>query len=251
MEKIKLESEVQKSGVVNTWNITFLSRAWPFALILVGIALFFGLGWDRYLTFDALSENRESLLKWTTENRILAISIYFIGYTLIVACSVPGATLMTLVGGFLFGAVIGTTAVVISATLGAVLIFLTVRYTVGDFFQRKMGKISKRMESGFRENALSFILFLRLVPIFPFWLVNIIPAFMGVPLKLYLVGTIIGIIPASAVYGSVGSGLGLVFEMDKRPDLEIISQPHIFAPLIGLAILSVLPVIYKRFKFYR
>ena len=82
MEKIKLESEVQKSGVVNTWNITFLSRAWPFAMILVGIALFFGLGWDRYLTFDALSENRESLLKWTTENRILAISIYFIGYTL-------------------------------------------------------------------------------------------------------------------------------------------------------------------------
>lgn len=251
MKKIKLKGEGQKSGVVNNWNITFLSRAWPFALILTGLAIFFGFGWDRYLSFDVLNENRESLLKWTAENRIFAISIYFVGYTLIVACSVPGATLMTLVGGFLFGALIGTTAVVVSATLGAVLIFLTARYTVGDFFQRKIGKISKRIDSGLRENALSFILFLRLVPIFPFWLVNIIAAVIGVPLKLYLVGTIIGIIPASAVYCSVGSGLGLVFETGKRPDLEIISQPHIFAPLIGLAILSVLPVIYKRFNSFR
>ncbi len=225
-----------------------MSRLWPLAVIVLGVVAFFALGWDRYLSFEALSEHRQALVQWTTENRVLAITIFVLGYAMVVAFSLPGATWMTLGGGFVFGTVLATTVVVAAATLGAVAIFLIARYALADFFRTKMGGAGARMEAGFKENALSYLLFLRLVPVFPFWLVNLVPAFLGVPLRTYIIGTFVGIIPGSAVYCSVGNGLGAVFDAGGTPDLGIIFQPDILGPIIGLAVLALIPILYKRIK---
>ena len=220
----------------------------PLLIIGAGVALFFGMGWNKYLTFEALSENRQALLQWTEENQFLAILAFVAGYALVVAFSLPGAAWMTLGGGFVFGTVFGTLYVVGAATLGAVGIFLIARYALVDFFRSKMAGAGERMEAGFRENALSYLLFLRLVPVFPFWLVNLLPAFLGVPVRTYIIGTFVGIIPGSAVFCSVGNGLGAVFDAGDTPDLGIIFQPEILGPIVGLALLSLVPIVYKRVK---
>ena len=225
-----------------------VSRLWSLAIIVAGACIFFNLGWDRYLTFDALRENRETLLHWTSDNRVLAITLFIIVYVAVVAFSLPGAIWMTLGGGFLFGTALSIAVVVFAATLGAVAIFLIARYALADYFRVKMGSAGDRIEAGFRENALSYLLFLRLIPVFPFWLVNLVPAFVGVSLRTYAIGTFVGIIPGSAVFCSVGNGLGLVFDAGGTPDLGIIFQPKILGPILALATMSLLPVVYKRIK---
>ena len=225
-----------------------VSRLWSLAIIVAGACIFFNLGWDRYLTFDALRENREILLHWTSDNRVLAITLFIIVYVAVVAFSLPGAIWMTLGGGFLFGTALSIAVVVFAATLGAVAIFLIARYALADYFRVKMGSAGDRIEAGFRENALSYLLFLRLIPVFPFWLVNLVPAFVGVSLRTYAIGTFVGIIPGSAVFCSVGNGLGVVFDAGGTPDLGIIFQPKILGPIFALAIMSLLPVIYKRIR---
>jgi uncharacterized membrane protein YdjX (TVP38/TMEM64 family) len=155
---------------------------------------------------------------------------------------------MTIGGGFLFGAASAAVYVVAAATLGASAIFLVARYALGDVLRGKAGPAMRRMEDGFRENALSYLLVLRLVPLFPFWLVNLVPAFLGVPLRTFVIGTFVGIIPGSVVYCLVGNGLGAVFDSGDTPNLGIIFEPEILAPIIGLAVLSVVPVVYKRLK---
>lgn len=246
----------KKNPMENTQNIQAadsggklsLARVWPLAVIVLGVAAFFGLGWDQYLSFESLSEHRQTLLQWTSDNTVLAITLFIIGYAVVVAFSLPGATWMTLGGGFVFGTVLATGIVVFAATLGAVAIFLIARYALADFFREKMGSAGERMEAGFKENALSYLLFLRLVPVFPFWLVNLVPAFLGVPLRTYAIGTFVGIIPGSAVFCSVGNGLGAVFDAGGTPDLGIIFQPEILGPIVALAVLSLVPIVYKKIK---
>jgi uncharacterized membrane protein YdjX (TVP38/TMEM64 family) len=223
-------------------------RMWPLLVVIAAIALFFGLDGQRYLSFETLAQNRQELVRWTEANQVLAAALFMAGYALVVAFSLPGATWMTLAGGFLFGTVFATLLVVVSATAGAVAIFLLARYALADFFRAKMGAAALRMEAGFKANALSYLLFLRLVPVFPFWLVNLVPAFLGVPLRTYAIGTLIGIVPGSAVYCSVGNGLGAVFDAGGRPDLGIIFQPEILGPIVALAVLSLVPIVYKRIK---
>lgn len=248
MDKKQPMEDTQKIEAVATDVVPSLSRLWPLAIIVAGVAIFFGLGFDQYLTFDTLSAHRQTLLQWTSENRFLAITLFIVGYAVVVAFSLPGATWMTVGGGFVFGTVIAITVVVFAATLGAVAIFLVARYALADFFRAKMGGAGERMEAGFRENALSYLLFLRLVPVFPFWFVNLVPALLGVSLRTYAIGTFVGIIPGSAVFCSVGNGLGAVFDAGGTPDLGIIFQPKTLGPIIALAILSLVPIVYKWIK---
>jgi uncharacterized membrane protein YdjX (TVP38/TMEM64 family) len=242
----------QRTGTGNTANAAAgkpsLARLLPLVAVIAGIALFFVLGGQRYLSFDTLSRHRMDLVQWTEANRLLAVVLFILGYALVVAFSLPGATWMTLAGGFLFGTLLATVLVVVSATAGAVAIFLLARYALADFFRAKMGTAARRMEAGFKANALSYLLFLRLVPVFPFWLVNLVPAFLGVPLRTYALGTLIGIVPGSAVYCSVGNGLGAVFDAGGRPDLGIIFKPEILGPIVALAAPSLVPILYKKFK---
>ena len=223
-------------------------RLIPLACVGLFIVVFFALDLDSYLTFESLRDHRETLMAWYQSNQILAIASFISVYALVVAFSVPGATWMTLAGGFMFGTVMATGVVVVAATIGAVGIFLIARYALADYFRAKAGQTGARMEQGFQENALSYMLFLRMVPLFPFWLVNLVPAFLNVPVRTFIIGTFVGIIPGSAVYCSVGNGLGAVFEAGGTPDLKIIFQPEILVPILGLAILSLVPIIYKKVK---
>lgn len=225
-----------------------LKRVWPLIVVIAAMVAVFVFDLDRFLSFHALRENREFLVQWTEENRVLAAFIFVSGYCVMVALSVPGAVWATLAGGFVFGTVVGGIYVVVGATLGAAAIFLIARYALADMLRAKAGNAIRKMEAGFNENALSYMFVLRLVPLFPFWLVNLVPAFLGVPLSTYVIGTFFGIIPGSIVYVSVGNGLGAVFEQGGAPDLGIIFEPEVLLPILGLAALSLIPVFYKRFK---
>jgi len=215
-------------------------------VLAVGAVFVFGL--DDFLSFEMLKSNRQTAMDWYEQNRILAVLVFIFGYALAVALSVPGAVWLSLAGGFLFGTVLATVFVVLAATLGALGIFLIARYVLFDFCHEKMGDTGQKMEKGFQDNALSYLLVLRLIPIFPFWLVNLVPALLGVPVRTFVIGTFFGIIPGTAVFCSIGSGLGAIIDKGDMPDLNIIFQPQIFGPLLGLGALALLPVAYKRLK---
>lgn len=223
-------------------------RLLPLLVIAAGIGAFFVFDLDRFLSFDALKDNRDFLKTWTADNTALAAISFIVIYCVMVALSLPGAVWATLAGGFIFGTWIGGLYVVVGATLGATAIFLIARYALADFFREKAGKAIAKMENGFNENALSYMFVLRLVPLFPFWLVNLVPAFVGVKIRTYVIGTFFGIMPGSLVYASVGNGLDVVFEQGGTPDLGIILQPQVLGPIMGLAALSMIPVIYKRVR---
>jgi uncharacterized membrane protein YdjX (TVP38/TMEM64 family) len=225
-----------------------LGRLAPLAVIAAALIAFFAFGLDDYVSFAALKEHREALSSFVSANGIWAGVLFVLVYAVATAVSLPGGAVLTIAAGFLFGSVYGTIYVIFGATLGATGLFLAARTALGEPLRARAGPSLQRMEQGFRDNALSYLLFLRLIPVFPFWLVNLVPAFLGVPLKTYVVGTAIGIIPGSFVYASVGNGLGAVFDTGETPDLSIIFKPDILIPIVGLAILALVPIAYKRFK---
>ena len=218
-------------------------------VILIGLfVLAFSMGWHKYLSFEALRDNREWLSQQLINYGAIAHVGFIVIYAVATAASVPGGVFLTLAGGFLFGTWLASLYVVLGATIGATAIFLAARTALGDVLKRRAGPALQKMEAGFRENQLSYLLVLRLIPLFPFWLVNLVPAFVGMSLRNYLIGTVLGIIPGTVVYCSVGSGLSAIFEAGETPDLGIIFQPRIMLPILGLALLSLLPVIYKKMK---
>lgn len=223
-------------------------RLIPLVVLIAGLAAFFVLDLDRFISLGALKENREALTGWVAGAGVWAWAVYAGLYALVTAFSIPGGAVMTIAGGFLFGPFLGGTLTVIGATVGATAVFLAARYAFADFLRDRAGNAIRRMEAGFQENALSYLLFLRLVPVFPFWLVNLVPAFLGVGLGTYVLGTAIGIVPGSLVYASVGDGVGALLEAGRDVDLGIIFEPRFLLPILGLAVLSLLPILYKKFR---
>jgi uncharacterized membrane protein YdjX (TVP38/TMEM64 family) len=174
--------------------------------------------------------------------------LFVMAYIAVVAFSLPGATIATLTGGFLFDTVMGTAANVVGATVGATLLFLAARYGFGDSLQTKMNAsqgVVRKIKQGIDENQWSMLFFIRLVPAVPFFVANLIPAFLNVPAYRFVVSTFFGIIPGALVFTSVGAGLGEVFEQGQSPDLGVIFEPHILLPILGLCALSLLPVLVK------
>jgi uncharacterized membrane protein YdjX (TVP38/TMEM64 family) len=228
-----------------------LRRLWPLGVLAVGLGGFFALGLDQYLTFEALRAHRASLTAFVAGHTLLAAALYVLVYAAVVALSVPGGAVLTVTGGFLFGTLAGTGLVVVAATLGATLLFLIARTTFGDALRTTAGPFLKKMETGFRENALSYLLVLRLIPLFPFFVVNLVPAFLGVSLRTYMLGTFFGIMPGSFVYTSVGAGLGSVFDRSEAFSPAGILTPEIVIALVGLALLALLPVVYRKVRTHR
>lgn len=225
-----------------------LRRLLPIGVIAAGFVAFFVFGLDDLVTFEALKTHRADLLAWTEGHFVLA-SLSFLGvYVLVVALSLPVAVLLTPVAGFLFGTWLGAAYSLLAATLGASVIFLAARYACADLVEAKAGPWLRKMEAGFRDDALNYLLVLRLVPLFPFWLVNLVPAVLGVRLGTFVLGTALGMIPGALVYAGVGAGLGEVFSAGGTPDFTIVFEPHILLPLIGLSLLSLLPVAYKKWR---
>lgn len=223
-------------------------RMLPLLVLGAGLAAFFALGLDDYLSFEALRENRAWLLGAVEKSAALAALAYMAVYILIVAFSLPGGAIMTITGGFLFGQWLGTAYVVVAATIGAGVVFLAARTALGDLLRARAGPFLKKMEAGFRENALSYLFVLRLVPVFPFFIVNLVPAFLGVSLRDFAIATFFGIIPATFVYARLGVGLGSIFDAGGEFSAKAVFTPEMVTALIGLAVLALLPVAYKKLK---
>lgn len=225
-----------------------IKRLAPAAILVAGLAAFFALGLERYLSLDTLKEHRVTMQSWVGENGFLAALLYMALYATAVAFSVPGATVLTVTGGFLYGPFLGTLYTVVGATAGSAAVFLAARYAFGDWLRTRAGPSIRRMEAEFRDNGVSYMLVLRLVPLFPFFLVNLVPAFLGISFRLYLTCTLVGIIPGSFVYALVGDGAGAVLDQGGDLDLGIIFSPRVLAPIIGLSVLSCIPLIYKKIR---
>lgn len=228
---------------------SFSCKRWiPVGVLVLGLAAFLILDLGRFLSFETLRQNRVALLDWVETYGVVAALVYMLIYAVATAFSLPGGAVLTITGGFLFGSLWGTVCVVFAATTGATALFLIAKTSFGDALRAKAGPALQRMQAGFQEGALSYLLVLRLVPLFPFFLVNLVPAFLGVPWRVYVVGTFIGIIPGTFVFATVGAGLGSVFDQGEAFSAAGILTPQIITALVGLAVLALIPVVYKKIK---
>ncbi|MFZ9035845.1 MAG: TVP38/TMEM64 family protein [Francisellaceae bacterium] len=225
-----------------------LLRLTPLVLVIVAIWLVFHFGLNQYLSFEAIKTHKDLLLTWINTHYLLSVLFFMLAYIVVVALSIPGAVFLTLTAGFLFGFLLGTVYVVVAATVGATCIFLIVQFSLGQWLAEKNGTWVAKMQQGFQENALQYLLFLRLVPLFPFPVVNVVPGILNIKKSTYVMGTFFGIMPGSFVYAWLGHGLGYAFSTGQAPNLSIIFEPPVFWPLISLAALSLIPIAYKRLR---
>jgi len=202
-------------------------------------------GLTEHLSLDGLARHRATLDAFVAANFALAALAYVALYAGAVALSFPGAVVLTLSGGFLFGAVVGTLLTVTGATIGATLVFLLAARIFGADALDRLGSTAQRLAAGIRANAASYLLVLRLVPLFPFFLVNLVPAFVGVRLPTYVLTTFIGILPGTAVFSLAGAGLGDVLAAGGSFDIGSVLTPQNLGALLGLAALSLAAIPIK------
>jgi uncharacterized membrane protein YdjX (TVP38/TMEM64 family) len=246
----------------------WLKRLWPLLLLLAAGGLIFAMGWHRYLTLEHLAGNRETLRALIEGNLLLALAVFVALYAIAVALSLPGGAVLTITGGFLFGWVLGGVASVIAATLGAAIVFVIAKGALSDVLEARAGPWLSRFREGFHRDAFSYLLFLRLVPVFPFWLVNLAPALLGVPFMTYLVTTILGIIPGTFAFALAGNGLDSVIEAQQAAyqsclakageggqescpyalDPSALLTPELIAGLVALGTVSLIPIAVKWFR---
>ena len=207
-----------------------------------GFAAFFALGGGDWLSLAALKLHRNELLAYTEQHYTLVLLSGMLIYVIATALSVPGALILSLTAGFLFGRWVGAAAIVVAATLGATLVFLAARYLFAEAAQRRAGGMAKKLIAGFHENAFNYLLFLRLVPLFPFWLVNLVPAFTPIKTRTYIIGTALGIAPGSFVFAHLGQSLGRIESVQQLVSWEIISA------FVLLGIFALVPVLVQKWR---
>ncbi len=246
----------------------WLARFWPLVLVLSLAGLVLAMGWHRYLTLENLAGNRESLRAFIDGNFPLAVASFVALYAATVALSLPGGAVLTIAGGFLFGWLLGGVLAVFAATAGAVVVFIVARSTLRDVLVAKAGPRLKRIAEGFREDAFSYLLFLRLVPAFPFWLVNLAPGLLGVPFRTYVLATTLGIIPGTFAFALAGNGLDSVVEAQQAAHRSCLAKAgeggqklcpyeldpgalltaELIAAFVALGFVALIPVAAKRLK---
>ncbi|MCC7046140.1 MAG: TVP38/TMEM64 family protein [Alphaproteobacteria bacterium] len=227
---------------------SLIGRLWPLLVLAAGFAVFLALRLDRYVGFGALKEHRAVLVSLVEGHPVAAGLGFMVVYALAAAFSLPIAAVLSISGGFLFGLWWGTALNVAGAGIGATALFQAARTAFGDSLRRRAGPWLARMEDGFRDDAFFYLLVLRLVPLFPFVAVNLVPAALGVGLRDFVLATFIGIIPGAFVYTSVGAGLGSVFDAGGEFQPAGILTPQVITALVGLACLALVPVVYKRLR---
>jgi len=211
------------------------------AILGLGIGAFFYFDLGHHVSLDTLKANRDALLAYTNVYYSISVALFIVAYIAQTAFSLPGGTLMSLTGGFLFGSILGTIFINIGATVGATMAFLATRYVLRDWVERKFGDRIEPIQAGFAQNAFSYLLTLRLVPAFPFFLVNLVSGLTRVNPGTYIVATSIGIIPGSFALAFAGKQLGTIDSLG-----EIVSPPVLLAfTLLGL--LALTPVAYRKF----
>lgn len=221
------------------------SNAGRIAIVLtigVAVAAFFYFDLGRFLSLEALKDNRDSLLSFTETHSAAAAGLFVLAYVAVTGLSLPGATILTLAGGFLFGAVWGTLFVNLGATTGATLAFLASRYLLRDWVERKFGKWLGPVQQGFARNAFSYLLTLRLIPLFPFFVLNLVSGLTRMNVGAYIAATALGIIPGSFVYAYAGRQLGTI------NSLKDIASPGVIGAFVLLGLLALVPTLYKKWS---
>ena len=241
-----------------------LRRFAPLAVILVLVGFVYAMGWHREVSLETLVRHRSAIESFMHQHYVAALALFIAIYFLLVAMSLPGALVLSISSGMLFGALLGAFASVIGATLGATAVFLIARTACGEHLVRRAGPLAQRLAQGFRANAFSYLLFLRLVPLFPFFVVNLVPAISGVRLAPFVAATFIGIIPAALVFAFVGAGLDSVIAAQEAAyraclaagqsdchldfDVRTAVTPQLLLALSALALLALIPLIVKRLR---
>ncbi len=248
ISNVRLPIFSNSMGIV--MNLLRSKRVW-LALVAVAalVAMHFS-GITQYLTLETLRANRAELTAFVASHLLLSAALYTLIYIAAVAFSLPGAVLLTLTGGFLFGTVAGSTLTVLGATIGATLIFLLAKAILGEQALDRLGPQGATLTQNIKKNAWSYLLVLRLVPLFPFFLVNLAPAFAGVGLKTFVLTTFIGIIPGTVVFSLAGAGIDDALAREGAISISSILTPEIIAGLVGLAVLSLAAIPLRR-KFER
>ena len=224
-------------------------RLLPLGIIATALTIFFALGGPEYVNLESLKENREWLAGFVQDNFLIAFIGFIVLYATLVGLSFPGAGFLSIFGGFLFGTFTGAFGIVIGATIGACIIFTVARHAIGGNLAEKMGPYMKKFEKGLNKNELSYLFILRLVPLFPFFVVNVVPALFNVKFRNYAITTALGIIPGSLVYASIGDGASAIFEQGGDLKLSgVMTEPRVLFPIIGLACLAMIPIIYNKLK---
>jgi uncharacterized membrane protein YdjX (TVP38/TMEM64 family) len=225
---------VRTAGGIRIGKITIV------AVIACAIVLFFFLDVGRVLSLDSLKANRDHLLAFTEANYTTAVVLFIALYVAVAGLSLPGATILTLAGGFVFGAIPAALYVNIGATTGATLAFLAARYVLRDWVEQKFGKRFEPLQQGFANNAFSYLLTLRLIPLFPFFVVNLVSGLTRVTVGTYVAATALGIIPGSLVYAYAGRQLGTI------NSLKEIASPQVVGAFVLLGAFALAPVFYKK-----
>ena len=261
------EADTSPAGAQAARSQNSLKRWAPLAILAGLMAVAFSMGWHEYLSFKTIGLNYEALKSFISSNLIVAILAYMALYVAVVALSLPGGLVMTLSGGLLFGWLTGAAATVIGATIGATLVFLVAKTSFGEAMAAKAGPWVGKLREGFQENALSYLLFLRLVPAFPFFVVNLAPALLGVPLRTYVLGTLFGIIPGTTAFSVLGAGLGSAVESQNAIynaclsqhagnaaqctysiDTKALVTPELLAAFALLGVVALIPVAFKKWS---
>lgn len=233
---------------VSGMSFVRLKHILPLALLLAGFALVWAIGLRQDLSWSSLARHQAELLGLVAAHPITAAATYILLYTAVAACSVPEAAVVTVAGGLLFGTVIGTALAVIGASAGAVILFLAARSAFAELLAARAAPFMARIRPGLERDGFLYLLAIRLVPVFPFWLINLAAAGCGMRLFPFAAATLIGIIPGTAVFAAVGAGLGDVLAEGRKPDLTVVLSPHILLPLFGLAGLTLLPVAWRAWQ---
>ncbi|OQW30071.1 MAG: dihydrolipoamide dehydrogenase [Nitrospira sp. SG-bin1] len=220
---------------------SYLGKILIAGILAIALGAFFYFDLGQFLSLNALKENRDSLLTFADEHFAFAVGLFIVAYVVVAGLSLPGAVILTLAGGFLFGGILATVFINIGATTGATLAFLTARYLLRDTVEQKFGKWLGPFQEGFAKNAFSYLLTLRLIPLFPFFVVNLVSGLTRVSVGTYIAATAIGIVPGSFVYAYAGRQLGTI------NSLKEIASPNVIGAFVLLGLLALVPVVYKRF----
>lgn len=248
----------QAEGPFQAWRLLLIAAV----LVLIGVV--YAMGWHRQLSLETLVAHRAAIDGFLGEHRLASLAIFVALYIAAVALSIPSSLVLTISGGILFGIVVGALASIVGATIGATIVFLIAKSAIGERLVRRAGPLAVKLADGFRANAFNYLLFLRLVPVFPFWLVNLAPALFGVRLGTYVAATALGILPAAFAFAFFGAGLDSAIaaqetayraclaagRADCRLDFELgqAATPELLAALVALGVVALIPVLLKRLR---
>lgn len=256
----KTDDKVAVDNQANSSRNNSVKKWVPLAAILGVLGLAWSMGWFDYFSLSSIIMHREILSNFVADNLILGLAAFLIIYAGLVAISFPGASLLTILAGFLFGGLVGGITTVFAATLGATIIFLIARSSFGEVLESKASGFVKKLADGFQENAFEYLLTIRLTPLFPFWVMNIVPAILNMRLAPYVVATFVGIIPGTLAFAYIGSSLDSVIEAQEKAnpgcgaagtceiELSALITTDLIIAMLSLAFISILPLGIKKWK---